>query len=634
MDDGFSIPIGGDLTPLHEAVEKIAAAFQSVSESINAAFTKANTAVDSATSKVQANAAAAMKSTAANQQAGRAMKNYAAEVNGFLSAASNAGNAAMGAAAAISLMSKASKVFTGVTLGAKLATVVTNAGGVRNAFAKIPAAMSAVAKNPTLRKIVIGAAAASAAVLAIRGAWKAAGAGARVLRSAAASSYRAVIAGAQRAKAVVAGLFSKISALPGKFAMAIPGLPFAGIVGGLGGIAAATTLAFSAINKAADMESLETAFVPLLGGIEESQKRISELTKFSSRTNFQLPEVAEGSRLLEVLTAGALSTGPALRMVGDIAAGTRRPFQEMAMWVGRLYDGLQSGRPVGDAMMRLQELGVISGATRAEIEALQESGASGDAVWSKAASALGRFSGSMERQSMTWRGKLSTIRDEIGITLAAFGRPIIDGLKPFLDMALSKIRSMQDEAAAFGLKIKKALNASLAAIQTGNVLKVFGAGLVLAMMKGVNALSSGIRKAFTYAGSFLSRIMKEASDSWNLQEIFGIMMDLGKALSASITAAILKAIDTIPGIDVSTDAQRETHSAGNSLNRAKNRIEDLDGAQAITELAEASKRAHHGARKDSAKAGDNPIFDTTKAEGVFRGLAGILGIQITLHEEN
>ncbi len=43
------------------------------------------------------------------------------------------------------------------------------------------------------------------------------------------------------------------------------------------------------------------------------------------------------------------------------------------MWIGRLYDGLQSGRPVGEAMMRLQELGVISGDTRNQIENLQKS---------------------------------------------------------------------------------------------------------------------------------------------------------------------------------------------------------------------------------------------------------------------
>lgn len=199
------------------------------------------------------------------------------------------------------------------------------------------------------------------------------------------------------------------------------------------GISTAFREARAAVGEAANRETMETAFIPLLGSAKAARERMAELADFAAHTPFQLPGIAAASRTLESLTDGALSTGDGLRLVGDAASAQNTPIEEMAVTIGRLYSGLDSGRPVGEAMQRLQELGAISPDVRAKLEKLQAEGKKGSEVWQVAAEELARFSGGMELQSQTWNGKISTLSDNWAQVRAEFGKPIMDALKPLLD---------------------------------------------------------------------------------------------------------------------------------------------------------------------------------------------------------
>jgi len=164
------------------------------------------------------------------------------------------------------------------------------------------------------------------------------------------------------------------------------------------------------LNATTQVENLETQFKTLLGSTDKAKDRIAELSEFASKTPFQLEEVAQASRMLETLTKGALSTGEGLRLVGDASATTGANFKELAMWVGRAYDGLQSNRPIGEATMRLQELGLVSGDTRTKIEALQKQ-ARGKDAWAVLEAELKKNQGGMEDLSQTTTGLWSTTKD-------------------------------------------------------------------------------------------------------------------------------------------------------------------------------------------------------------------------------
>lgn len=176
-------------------------------------------------------------------------------------------------------------------------------------------------------------------------------------------------------------------------AMAAVGAAVAGAALALKGLQTVWTEAQAAVGEAANRETMQTAFIPLLGSAKAAKDRMAELADFAAHTPFQLPEVAAASRTLETLTNGVLSTGQGLTMIGDVASGTNTPFEELAVTIGRLYSGLDSGRPVGEAMQRLQEIGAITPGVRAKLEKLQAEGEKGSEVWRVAAEDLARFSG-------------------------------------------------------------------------------------------------------------------------------------------------------------------------------------------------------------------------------------------------
>lgn len=200
-------------------------------------------------------------------------------------------------------------------------------------------------------------------------------------------------------------------------------LGFAGVTFGIVGMVR------SMITGAAEMEKFRVQFEVLLGSAEAADARIRQLAEFGRTTPFELPEVVRASRTLEVFTKGALSAGEGLRLVGDVAAGVGMPFEEVAMWVGRMYDALQSGRPFGEATMRLQEMGAIGGEARSRIEELAEGVKSGSLTmteaWAGVSGEFSRFSGMMERQSQTLGGQWSNLMDTINMGLTRMGEALM-----------------------------------------------------------------------------------------------------------------------------------------------------------------------------------------------------------------
>ncbi len=172
----------------------------------------------------------------------------------------------------------------------------------------------------------------------------------------------------------------------------------------------------SLVSAASEMETLETKFKVLLGDTESAKARMQELSKFASTTPFQLNEIANASRVLQTLGGTALATGDSLRMVGDASAISGESFENLAMHVGRAYNSLNANRPIGESLMRLQELGLLSGDARTEIERLQQS-AQGKKAWDVLKSELMKTEGGMKELSKTFGGLTSTLKDQFGEAL-------------------------------------------------------------------------------------------------------------------------------------------------------------------------------------------------------------------------
>lgn len=220
-----------------------------------------------------------------------------------------------------------------------------------------------------------------------------------------------------------AGKFSQFASMAATgFGMAIA-TPILGAVGG--GFSALTD---GIMGTNAALQQSQVAWGVLLGGADKAQAKIDELYKFAATTPFEFGEVDKASRILQTFGGDALNTSKNLTMIGDVAAGVGQPFGDVAMWTARMYDAFQSGKPFGEAAARLQEMGAMSGVTRTKLEEMQKAGATADEMWAVLSGSMGRFGGMMDKQSQTFTGRLSTMKDSLSQLLATAGRPIFDAL--------------------------------------------------------------------------------------------------------------------------------------------------------------------------------------------------------------
>lgn len=404
---------------------------------------------------------------------------------------------------------------------------------------------------------------------------------------------------AMRAGRAIGGMGGAMGSL-GRHASTIgmvmsPMLGMALALGPIGAGAMAVAGGFSAIGKsmgaAAQAQTLQAGFVTLLGSADAARARMSELSKFAASTPFEIPQVVKASKTLETLTQGALSTGAGLRMVGDLASISGQPFEDLSVHVGRLYDGLMNGRPVGEAMMRLQELGLMSSATRSRIEDLQKSGAKGGDVWKVAAGDMMRFSGEMERQSNTWEGVMSNIRDSIGSVFRAFGAPIITNLTPFMKRLQQWLESLVAWAQRAGT-IFAAWSATIAQVfadgQMGKALLLVGkvafmeaANYLLKALVGIGTafmtlLAGGVRGIVTLfshmtTGDFwkgVGNALTAAAQGFSAMLLEGIAQLLDKLRDLPVFGErFAKAADSARGLseDLAGKAAASASAAGTNL---------------------------------------------------------------------
>lgn len=386
----------------------------------------------------------------------------------------------------------------------------------------------------------------------------------------------------------------------------------------------AADFALSAVKEAADRQTLETTFVPILKSTDAAKERISELAKFAAETPFQLPELAKASIVLESLTHGALSTGDGLRLVGDVASSLNQPIQELATHFGRLYSGLMSGRAVGESLSRMQEIGALSAETRTKIEELQKAGKKGESVWAVAAADFARFSGGMAAQSKTLNGAISNLEDTWDGLKAAFGEAFIpaateaiqnlsgslDGLAGFMAVAgeasVKFISIMADIGEAIVKNIPAIEMASLAGLENPlellNGPKTFKTDYdstykIKAEFQGMDSMDQYWKR--------LKKLQDELDEMQNRSIIVGNKRAAGNELAASEEKYLQRLINSrIRLIAELKNGDYQNIIAINRTNaqiRAREAEETEKAAKAQEELAKQTKKANDEASNAAKK---------------------------------
>lgn len=268
----------------------------------------------------------------------------------------------------------------------------------------------------------------------------------------------------------------------------------AGIAASVGAVVSLGAAIQQSVRFNAELEQQAVAFKTLLGNAEAASRRMKELTKFAAETPFELPEVVQASKILQSLTNGALASGDGLRLVGDAASAVGRPLEDVTMWVGRLYAGLQTGTPVGEATLRLIEMGLISGTTARKLNDLAETGQGAGRAMEILRETFGKLGGAMADQSQTFNGLLSTLKDTFNMALADIGKPLFDGLKQGISELIPVVEGL-------GEKISAWVSIAIQSFRDGRLSEFIGLNIEAGFEIGVGAAVKVMEKLFDWLGS-------------------------------------------------------------------------------------------------------------------------------------
>lgn len=362
----------------------------------------------------------------------------------------------------------------------------------------------------------------------------------------------------------------------------------------------------AAFDMNATLEKSTLQFATLMGDTKRAEQHVRDLFQFAKATPFETGPIIEASRHMQTFGGDSLNTMENLGLLGDAAAATGAPIDQLGFWVGRMYAAMKGGQPFGEATMRLMEMGVLTPQVRAQMEALSESAGGGEKAFALFKDSIGGFSGAMVSQANTWEGLMSSISDAINITLA-------DALKPFFDTAKSGAQMLLQVLGSEGTQrvfddLKNSLTGAFGGDGQGMVKGL--AGGLLTFASGAVTVADTVGRAF----SFVKMVFAGTAS------VFG-------ALMIAVSDGILQSVEMaekIPGIGskfqgVAAEARlmrAALHTSQQGFHdMAAEAWEGVKGNSAFSQTMSASKTAIEGLRGELSKATVTTNDSTTALRG-------------------
>lgn len=318
----------------------------------------------------------------------------------------------------------------------RLLTVVSNAAwnatksllaipfnGLRNAATGAASSIMAIPRS--LVQTAISAARATANVLTLGRAFRQSATDAQAAAAGANMASASFGRGAKAMQGLTFGL-SQIGPMVGVLATL-------GVVAG--GVFAAIGAAVQAVSSAVEFEQINIAFETIIGNAEQAKATLASLEQFANVTPFDTPEVIRAGQALLALGFAADQLVPTMEYVGNISAGLKIPFEELATLMGQFRAQVKiqtqdlkqlstRGIPI------IRELAKTYGVTEQEVFRLAESGQLSFKNIEYAMKSLsaegGQFEGLMDKQSQSVAGLFSTLMSEVLISLRNIGTGLLE----------------------------------------------------------------------------------------------------------------------------------------------------------------------------------------------------------------
>jgi len=240
------------------------------------------------------------------------------------------------------------------------------------------------------------------------------------------------------------------------------------LIGAAAAAAGIGAVASSILKAGVAMQQTEVAFGTMLGSMEKGKAVIKDLNQFANVTPFNNSEVIKSGRIL--LTAGiqADKLTDSLKAVGDVAAGTNQPLNEMAAIYAK---ALNKGKLQAEELNQLSERGVPIlktlanhyGTTTAEILKMGSQGKLTGVDLKRSFAQMtddgGMFFNMMDKQSKTVGGRWSTLMGTLELLAIKIGTALLPVMEKVVTVLQNTVKWISEN-----LDLIKSISIALAIV--------------------------------------------------------------------------------------------------------------------------------------------------------------------------
>ena len=230
-----------------------------------------------------------------------------------------------------------------------------------------------------------------------------------------------------------ASMAQKLGGMVGT-AVKVAGAASAIAVAGIGVAVSKTGIEFNAMQ-----EQAEIAFTTMLGSAEKAQDFLGKMQDFARTTPFEYPGLLTASKRMVALGFAADDVLPMLTNIGDAIAGLGGDQQTLDRVVTALGQMKAKGKVQAEEMMQLTENGIAAWDMLAKKLNVDVATAMDMVTNRQVDAAVGieainegmaaKFGGMMEKQSHTWTGMISNLKDSFGILSGRVMKPFFKAVE-------------------------------------------------------------------------------------------------------------------------------------------------------------------------------------------------------------
>lgn len=203
------------------------------------------------------------------------------------------------------------------------------------------------------------------------------------------------------------------------------------------------------VDYSAKLEQTEIGFETLLGGAEAAERHLRDLQSFAKSTPFEFEGLTKLSQRLVGVGVTSEKIVPLLRDIGNAVAAVGGTADQVDGVTIALSQMISKGKVSAEEMEQLAErqvngwamLADFLGKTQGEVRQLAADGKISTDVFLKAFQQFSQmnFGDAMERQSHTFSGALSNIKDATLIAAATSFEPLYEEISRFTDKVASRL---------------------------------------------------------------------------------------------------------------------------------------------------------------------------------------------------